>query len=167
MFTSACESTAKDNQNQVQTKATSPNREIDFYCYEPSSPIDLNWDYMDSVFDFAKKIELKDNQVNAIFFINVFTQLINKLSKQDYLAESGCVFWEGDFRFTPKVFMLPCVGTDSFLCGFAFKQNNNGTTFICSPMPLPHLEKNKNYIDGSAIIGVEIPLSMSGENYLF
>ncbi len=167
MFEPVRESIVKSQQNQIKVKTKSLNQEIDFYCYEPSSPIDFNWEYMESVFDFAKKIELQSTPGNAMFFTTVFTQLMNKLSRQDYLAESGCIFWEGDFRNSPKVFMLPCFNRDSFLCGFAFKQDNNGTTFICSPMPLPHLEKNKNYIDGAAIIGVEIPLRMPGENYLF
>lgn len=45
--------------------------------------------------------------------------------------------WEGDFRNDPSVFWLPA--EHSFEFGFVIKQDNNGTTFVVSPRPLPWL----------------------------
>jgi hypothetical protein len=48
------------------------------------------------------------------------------------------VGWEGDVRGQARVMPLP-VG-DSFEIAFAFKQENNGDTFIVSPVRLQYLE---------------------------
>lgn len=43
--------------------------------------------------------------------------------------------WEGDFKHDPVVFWVPV--TDGFQYGFVFKQDNNGSTFVVSPVPMP------------------------------
>lgn len=48
--------------------------------------------------------------------------------------------WDGDFRGDPVVVWLPGSPGDDFVHGFAFKQDNNGTAFKISPVPLRHLE---------------------------
>lgn len=48
--------------------------------------------------------------------------------------------WDGDFRQEPVVFWLP--GDTEFVYGFVIKQDNNGTTYIVSPIELPHLKNN-------------------------
>lgn len=60
-------------------------------------------------------------------------------SAQHFAAQNG---WEADFRQDPVVFWLPTTseGVD-FDFGFVFKQDNNGTTYVVSPMPLPSLER--------------------------
>jgi len=45
--------------------------------------------------------------------------------------------WEGDFLQGPNVFWVPT--EDGLECGFVFKQSNNGTTYIVSPVELPWL----------------------------
>lgn len=45
--------------------------------------------------------------------------------------------WEGDFRQEPVIFWLP--GGSDFDYGFVIKQDNNGTTYVVSPVELPHL----------------------------
>lgn len=47
--------------------------------------------------------------------------------------------WEGDFRHDPVVFWIP--GETGFMFAFAFKQDNNGSTFVISPVMLPWLEE--------------------------
>ncbi|CRN68984.1 hypothetical protein AX279_17715 [Pseudomonas sp. J237] len=46
--------------------------------------------------------------------------------------------WEGDFRHDPRVFWLP--GETKFDLAFVFKQDNNGTTYVVSPVVLPWLD---------------------------
>lgn len=57
---------------------------------------------------------------------------ISSTSKQRGVA------WELDFRGDPVMFSVPC--ESKFEVGFVIKQDNNGTTFVASPVPLPHLE---------------------------
>jgi hypothetical protein len=46
--------------------------------------------------------------------------------------------WEGDFSWGPGQFAIP---TDTeFTAGYAWKQANNGTTYIASPIKLPWLD---------------------------
>jgi len=47
--------------------------------------------------------------------------------------------WEGDFALGPIVFTLPDPDSNSFAIGFAWKQSNNGSTFVMSPFELPWL----------------------------
>lgn len=47
--------------------------------------------------------------------------------------------WEGDIRGDAHVFMVPAEG--EFIYGFAWKQENNGTTYVVSPVEFPNLEK--------------------------
>jgi hypothetical protein len=48
--------------------------------------------------------------------------------------------WEGDYRQGPVVFWLPDPNYNSFVYGFFWKQDNNGTCYTVSPHPLPWLE---------------------------
>ena len=48
--------------------------------------------------------------------------------------------WEGDIREGPYVSMLPVVSDWSEIL-IAWKQDNNGTTFIAAPYRLPGLER--------------------------
>ena len=53
-------------------------------------------------------------------------------------AEEG---WEGDVTEGPYIFALPPAdGYNTFSVGVAWKQDNNGTTYVVSPQPLPWLE---------------------------
>ena len=51
------------------------------------------------------------------------------------------VGWEGDFRDDPEIFWIPDPHSGNWMYGFAWKQNNNGTCFIASPVDLPHLKE--------------------------
>lgn len=51
--------------------------------------------------------------------------------------------WEGDFVRGPGVFWLPDSESRSFKYAFAWKQQNNGMTYVVSPLPLPWLGEAK------------------------
>lgn len=57
-------------------------------------------------------------------------------SAQGAAREAG---WEEDFMNEPVVFCLPDGEGNEFTPGFVFKQSNNGTTWVVSPVKLPHL----------------------------
>lgn len=51
--------------------------------------------------------------------------------------------WEGDVRTGPLFFALP--GDNTMELGCMIKQDNNGSTFIASPHPLPWLAEGALY----------------------
>lgn len=56
-------------------------------------------------------------------------------------------YWEGDFSQEPRVFMLPYYDEFEFKFGIAWKQSNNGSTFVLTPWLLPHLGEEFIVID--------------------
>lgn len=50
--------------------------------------------------------------------------------------------WEGDVRSGPYVAGFPDPDTGGPAVMIAWKQENNGTTFVASPHPLPHLQSS-------------------------
>jgi hypothetical protein len=65
-------------------------------------------------------------------------------------AAEACIqrarMWEGDGAAGPYVMQLPCVESDGRMWVVALKIRNNGTTFIWSPIPLPHLSEYEDPI---------------------
>ncbi len=47
--------------------------------------------------------------------------------------------WEGDFQHRPRTILIPVLGYPNLISAFIWKQDNNGTTFIASPVELPWL----------------------------
>lgn len=103
-------------------------------------PIDTRWEHLKTVGTTAADMAYAEAQARAVGerveqdpsyddFMSAWEQA------QGSARDKG---WEGDFRNPPVVFWLP-VG-DSFQPGFVLKQDNNGTTFVASPVPLPHLK---------------------------
>ena len=70
-----------------------------------------------------------ESQVNS-----VLTKLSCEMAK---LVKAG---WEGDVRGRIFVFAVPGTEVNTEI-GFLFKQDNNGTTFVMSPVELPHLQE--------------------------
>lgn len=112
---------------------------MNWYVYD-IIPIDFGWERLKTVketlslladsdsneFD-APKHDINDKTVRD--FIDMWA------SAKEAAAAKG---WEGDFRHNPCVFWLP--SEMDFVCAFVFKQDNNGTTFVVSPVPLPWLD---------------------------
>ena len=59
-------------------------------------------------------------------------------SALDAAREAGCSTDSNDWRQDPVVFWVPA--DDRFELGFVIKLDNNGTTYVISPVPLPHLK---------------------------
>jgi hypothetical protein len=83
-------------------------------------------------------------------------EFIDGIDKDDLLKPSGILFdfakacvlaskagWEGDFAEYPRIFWIPEPNHGDWVYGFAWKQSNNGTCFIASPVELDHLEEYK------------------------
>lgn len=105
-------------------------------------PIDWSWEYLPTVEDvaqmFAKNdatLALNDVNYDPIMLPDFFQRF--ETAKQLASGQG----WEGDYQggAKPRVFFLP--SENDFEYGFAWKQSNNGTTFVVSPYPLPWLDR--------------------------
>ncbi|WP_143219499.1 hypothetical protein [Achromobacter xylosoxidans] len=104
-------------------------------------PIDFGWEFLKSVRDTAADLGAREAafQVERHFDPGLTPSLASFIQRWDSAREAATKQgWEGDFRGEPVVFWVPT--EDGFDFGFAFKQDNNGTTFIVSPKRMLHLE---------------------------
>lgn len=103
------------------------------------APIDTRWELLPSVADIASQLARADaNELSGkgdCGFPSCDEFLGAWVEAKKLAEDSG---WEGDCTRGPVVFWLP--GDNVFDFGFAFKQDDNGTTFIISPKELPYLE---------------------------
>jgi len=90
-----------------------------------------------SLFEYLNQESLKEDgeslslQERNLFFSRVLSNLASEMSKMET--------WEGDVNGSISVFSVPCEG--NMEVGFVWKQSNNGTTFVISPIKLPHLDE--------------------------
>ena len=106
-------------------------------------PIDSRWDHLPTFYSVKRECQHRDMEA----LINpsnadpgrLTTESLRKAYQQAQ-QEALKVGWEGDFRHEAAVFWLPV--EEAFLCGFVWKQENNGATFVLSPIALPHLERD-------------------------
>jgi len=99
-----------------------------FYVYE-LGPVD----YFDGAMTVDQAIKSSNEDVGQEI-LRSFLQAARAV-----IDESS---WEGTITDGPYVIALPPVDGDfSLLWGFIWKQNNNGTTFIASPLPLWWLDE--------------------------
>lgn len=106
-------------------------------------PIDAGWDYLPTVEEVAKKVAIENiadatskDPLHYESYEN-FDKFMDAFRSAKSIAK--CTGWEGDYRLYegPRVFFLPSEST--FEYGFVWKQDNNGSTFVISPIELPHL----------------------------
>lgn len=105
-------------------------------------PIDFGWGHMQTVEEVAKRLAAEAATVavkadSSHFGFDSgpdYEEFLRQWkSAQERAHDLG---WEGDHRHAPVVFWVP---TDNgFDCGFVIKQDNNGSTFVLSPVALPH-----------------------------
>ena len=107
------------------------------------TPIDHHWEFLKTVKETAAELGARDAQFRFEAGSRPFSL---EISIDSFLADweeaKGAASqngWEGDFREEPRVFWLP--DETGFEYAFAFKQDNNGTTFVVSPVRLPWVEK--------------------------
>ena len=111
-----------------------------WHVYEVS-PIDFNWEYLPTVESTAGALASEEARMRvsqptaAAPHIDCDEFLFMWNTAQDEALSKG---WEGDHRVDPVVMWVACV--DAFRPGFVIKQDNNGTTYVVSPVPLRHLE---------------------------
>lgn len=111
-----------------------------WYVYE-LSPIDHGWENLKTVEETVTYIRSIEENAKAVEPLGDITPTSSEfLEAWEHAQEEAREYnWEGDFRHAPKVFWLPH-SDNYFAFGFVFKQDNNGTTFVVSPVDLPHLE---------------------------
>lgn len=105
-------------------------------------PIDFGWEFLPSVQDFAATLARNDADLavdKETFQHSELSEFLADFKLAKELAASK--MWEGDYRAssTPRVFFLP--DELSFRYGFVWKQDNNGSTFVVTPRPLPWLSR--------------------------
>lgn len=114
-----------------------------WYVYE-LGPIDHNWERLQSVRSAMRAIGADD--ADQRFESSPFDGLAVDEFLSSWEGAKGAAAragWEGDFRQDPVVFWVP--DSVQFRYGFTFKQDNNGTTWVVSPVELTHL---REYIAG-------------------
>lgn len=112
---------------------------MSYFTYQVA-PIDWGWEQLRTVEDTARAladVDVRERLSGEAIYIadpSLDTFLARWDAAKDSARRSG---WEGDFRQGPYVFWVPT--EDGMQFGFVFKQDNNGTTFVVSPVELPHL----------------------------
>lgn len=110
-----------------------------FFVYA-IEPIDWTWEFLPTVEDIAVQFARHDATLAVhgySFDAPMLPELLRRLDQAKAQARSRG--WAGDYRTdaTPRVFFVP--GTGQFDYGFAWKQEDSGTTFVVSPVALAHL----------------------------
>ena len=106
------------------------------------NPIDFGWEHLQTAQEVAAKLPASeadatiDGEPNSAGLSTA--KFLKDLTEARGLAKAKG--WEGDFQrgHEPHVFWLP--GENEFSYAFVWKQDNNGATFIISPIPLPWLD---------------------------
>ena len=108
------------------------------------SPIDMGFRFLWTVDRFRDQLRLEDIANHDGFsglsggpiVLRGLNQFELDFERAKHLARDHG--WEGDFREGP--FVMPVLIEIEVGYAFVFKQDNNGTTFVLSPVPLPYLE---------------------------
>lgn len=105
-------------------------------------PIDMGWDMLPTKQAFRDRLVLEytafrqSDGSEPYISPEGFDALWEEAQRAAYDTVHS---WEGNVRDEVHVFFVP--DESEFGIGFVWKQENNGTTFIVSTVPLPHLEK--------------------------
>lgn len=104
------------------------------------APIDHAWDQLKSVAETAREMAADEAELATMGRRKGESPELSEFLADWALAKdlAHSENWEGDFSQGPVVFWVPVDGT--FQYGFAFKQPNNGSTFVISPVPMPWLD---------------------------
>ena len=105
------------------------------------APIDFGWENLKTVAETASRLGALKAEGRAVAGEHGYAELDVDDFLSDWEAAKNLADgegWEGDFRQGPVVFWVP--HEDGFKYGFAFKQDNNGSTFVVSPVRMPWFE---------------------------
>lgn len=105
-------------------------------------PIDYGWHWCRTVREFVASLSPDYDTLYPEHFPDEINTAVGELTQfscdmKQAMAIAKALGWEGDVRGDMHVFPIP--SDTSFTYGFAWKHDNNGDTFIISPVPLPHL----------------------------
>jgi len=108
------------------------------------SPIDMGFRFLWTVDQFRDQLRLEDIDQHGTFgrlcgepiTLNGLNRFELEFERAKHLARDHG--WEGDFRDGP--FVMPVLFDDEVSYAFVWKQDNNGSSFVLSPVPLPYLE---------------------------
>jgi hypothetical protein len=103
-------------------------------------PIDFGWENLNSVQEIASRLlekSLGSKLKNDIDDSDLQSFLRSWNSAKEAASEKG---WDGDLSLEPVVMWIP--NHTEFNYGFALKQDNNGTTYVISPVRMPWLESD-------------------------
>lgn len=105
-------------------------------------PIDFGWSNLQTVKETAARFgeihgaalaeESSPEEPSAADFIGTW---------RDAQAAAAAAGQTGPLRQDPVVFWMP--DEHEFKPGFVIKEDNNGITYVVSPVPLAHLEKDR------------------------
>lgn len=106
-------------------------------------PIDEHWGKLQTVPEVAAMLA-KDEAMDSVHaheyvpWLDGVARFLSNFEAAKRLARDAG--WEGDYRHNdgPGVFWLP--DDTAFTYAFVWKQDNNGTTFVVTPHPLPWLD---------------------------
>jgi len=108
------------------------------------SPIDMGFRFLWTVDQFRDQLRLEDIDQHGTFgrlyrepiTLNGLDRFELDFEGAKHLARDHG--WEGDYREGP--FVMPVLIELEVGYAFVWKQDNNGSTFVLSPVPLPYLE---------------------------
>ena len=125
----------------IPGRAKHPTNERECMIIYAINPIDLNWEHLKTVEETV--INLMNGRGDRMLedsWMELLTSMIYDwvTVQTEAKASRG---WEGDFRRPEGVLWLPC--DMEFRYAFVWKQDNNGTTFIASPIELPWLKEEE------------------------
>lgn len=112
------------------------------YAYH-LAPVDFGWEYLPSFLqasEIAARIDAENNlHDRGPYTVDDHLSNLRRLHMafNEAREKAEAVGWEGDYREFPRVFMLPEPGGFEMLFAFVWKQDNNGSTFLVSPIELP------------------------------
>lgn len=105
-----------------------------WYTYQ-INPIDWGWEHSKTV-----QQTLVDLTADFAHDDHTSSTILDFISDWEYAKVAAKdAGWEGDFSEGPVVIWLP--DELNFSYGFVFKQTNNGTTYVVSPVPMPWLDR--------------------------
>ncbi len=111
-----------------------------WYLYD-LAPIDHNWEYLPTVEAIAKELGATEAVMTARHGSTsgcAGIDLASFLEAWDS-AQGAIPVPRERFSHPPVVMWLPFADEDRFGFGFIAKDSNNGTTYVVSPVPMPHL----------------------------
>lgn len=109
----------------------------------------FDWEFsLLTIGEYKEKLAIKYKQ-NEPFFRLTAGELEAIYAQLDQLVEAAFKHWREVFehvsdelRCEPMIFTLPSGGSNGgAVFGVVLKRNEDGDTFVYSPVPLPHLEE--------------------------